>query len=54
MYLKGNLCSIYETRPLLCRVEESYEAYFKDIISKDEYDEMNTKACRVLQKGVEL
>ena len=23
-YLDGNLCSIYATRPLLCRVDESY------------------------------
>ena len=32
-YLKGNLCSIYEDRPLLCRVDESYEIYYKSLIS---------------------
>lgn len=34
-YLKGNLCTIYENRPLLCRVDESYSVFFKDLISYD-------------------
>ena len=28
IYLTGDLCSIYEQRPLLCRVDECYEAFF--------------------------
>lgn len=27
-YLKDNRCSIYENRPLLCRVDECYEEFF--------------------------
>lgn len=44
-YLLGNLCSIYETRPLLCRIDESYQTFFQDKISKEEYYSLNYKAC---------
>lgn len=44
-YLVGNLCSIYDNRPLLCRVDESYEAFFKDIYGIDEYYRLNYEAC---------
>lgn len=49
-YLVGNLCSIYDNRPLLCRVDESYEAFFKDIYSIDEYYRLNYEACINLKK----
>ena len=44
-YLDGNLCSIYETRPLLCRVDECYYAYFSDKISLEEYYKLNIEIC---------
>lgn len=44
-YLDGNLCSIYEKRPLLCRVDESYEAFFKDDITLNEYYRLNYESC---------
>ena len=40
-YLDGNICSIYEERPLLCRVDESYEVLFKDIINRSDYYKFN-------------
>lgn len=49
-YLNGNKCSIYDDRPLLCRVDESYEAYFKDVITIDEYYRLNYESCDVLKK----
>ena len=36
-YLDGNLCSIYQTRPLLCRIDESYERFFKDSMWRKEF-----------------
>lgn len=48
-YLSGNLCSIYEKRPLLCRVDESYELYFKEKLSKEEYYDLNYSACKRLK-----
>lgn len=49
-YLQGNLCSIYDNRPLLCRIDESYEAFFKGILTREEYDRLNTEACIRLKK----
>lgn len=49
-YLKGNVCSIYNERPLLCRVDESFKKYFKGFMSKEEYYELNYKACNILKK----
>lgn len=48
-YLNGNKCSIYDNRPLLCRIDESYEAFFKDIITIDEYYRLNYEACNILK-----
>lgn len=48
-YLVGNLCSIYETRPLLCRVDECYEKMFKDVMDKEEYYRINYEACKYIK-----
>ncbi len=48
-YLKGNLCSIYEKRPLLCRVDECYELFFKSTMSKDEFYKLNYNVCKHLK-----
>lgn len=48
-YLKGNLCSIYSKRPLLCRIDESYEVFFKDSLSKEEYYRLNHEMCNKLK-----
>lgn len=54
IYLNGNLCSIYEKRPLVCRVDECYDAYFKKICTREEYYKLNYEACEKLQtKGGE-
>lgn len=47
-FLNGNLCSIYETRPLVCRVDESYEVFFKEQISYEEYIQLNYSCCKIL------
>lgn len=49
-FLDGNLCSIYNDRPLLCRVDESYEVYFKDKITREEYYRLNYEVCDRLKK----
>lgn len=51
-YLSGNLCSIYNSRPLLCRVDESYKVFFKGVMSIEDYYRMNYRACIQL-KGVQ-
>ena len=49
-YLVDNLCSIYDNRPLLCRVDESYYAFFKGDYSLEEYYNLNYLACKKIQK----
>lgn len=48
-YLVGNECSIYERRPLICRIDESYDAFFSDKLSYDEYLQLNYKCCEILK-----
>lgn len=48
-HLCGNLCSIYENRPLLCRVDESYEVFFKGQVSREDYEKLNHEACHKLK-----
>ena len=43
---KLKLCAIYETRPLLCNVDDAYSIYFRDKISKDDYYNLNYEMCR--------
>ena len=48
-YLTGNLCSIYLNRPLLCRVDESYERFFRTLMPIDTYYRLNQEACEKLK-----
>lgn len=45
---KERLCTIYETRPSLCRVVESYKL-FADNITQDTYIKQTKEACAFLQ-----
>lgn len=51
-YLSGSRCSIYDHRPVFCRVDECYEKYFKETMDYADYLQMNYDACRKL-KGEE-
>ena len=51
MYLKDNLCSIYEQRPILCRVDDAYNKYFKQRMSLEEYYNENYKICKLSHAG---
>lgn len=42
----SKLCTIYNERPLFCNVDEMYEAYFKDRMSKVEYYNLNYEWCK--------
>lgn len=48
-YLDGNVCSIYEDRPLMCRVDECYDIFFKEHYTKEEYYKLNYEVCKKLQ-----
>lgn len=51
-YLQNNLCSIYEDRPEICRVDVMYDRYFRELYSKDEFYEMNYEGCRELKRSI--
>lgn len=40
-YLVGNDCSIYENRPLLCRIDESYDSMFSSLMTREEFYKIN-------------
>jgi hypothetical protein len=44
-YLDGNRCSIYENRPLMCRVDECYDKFFSGQMTKEEYYRLNYEVC---------
>lgn len=50
-YLQEDLCGIYEDRPLLCRVDECFKLYFKDLYTLDEYYSLNYECCVELQSS---
>lgn len=43
------LCSIYETRPLICRVEEGYFEFLQDEIEINEYFAKTKEVCEILK-----
>lgn len=49
-FLEGNLCSIYTSRPLLCRVDECFETFFREKMSREEYDRLNYDACDKMKR----
>lgn len=49
-YLQGNLCSIYNDRPLLCRIDECYDLFYKNLMTKKQYYKMNYKSCSDLKE----
>lgn len=50
-YLSGNRCSIYNERPIKCRIDESYDGFFSSHMSKEEYYQLNYKMCEKLKEG---
>ncbi len=49
-YLKDNLCSIYENRPLLCRIDDSWKQFYSSEMSLECFYELNYKGCKKLKE----
>lgn len=43
------LCSIYDKRPLICRVDEMYTFYYSRKINKEEFYRLNQNVCENLK-----
>lgn len=48
--LNTKMCSIYRDRPEKCNVDKTYELYYKDKISKEQYYQLNYEVCGQLKK----
>ncbi|MGL5366998.1 MAG: YkgJ family cysteine cluster protein [Cetobacterium somerae] len=49
--LETNLCTIYENRPILCNLIESYNKYFSEIYTEEEFYRLNFEVCEKLKRG---
>ncbi|WQW52880.1 YkgJ family cysteine cluster protein [Helicobacter pylori] len=47
--LETNLCKIYESRPLICRVDEAHKKLYPHIPHKEFYTK-NAEVCNALQE----
>jgi len=52
--LENNKCIIYESRPLLCRIDDSYDQLFSNYMTKEEFYFQNAKACNQLQEKLNI
>lgn len=48
-YDVDNGCLVYSNRPLVCRIDDGYERYAADKMTKDRYLAMNAEVCNKLQ-----
>lgn len=47
---QSRLCTIYETRPLVCRVEDYYVAHLSQVIEWHDFVQANLSICQDFQK----
>jgi len=50
---KDNRCVIYNRRPPICNTDLLFERYFSKKMSREEYDKMNSDACKQLKGEVQ-
>lgn len=43
------LCTIYDARPLCCRVEDYYRAYLTETIAWHDFVQLNVRICEQFQ-----
>ena len=49
----NHLCTIYPVRPLRCNVDASYEVFYQDQMTREEFYRLNLKACNQLKAEAE-
>lgn len=51
IYLKDKLCSIYDSRPLLCNSEKMYSVYYHSIFETyEEYEDFLQSECTRIKR----
>ena len=46
---ENNLCTIYDSRPVICNVDAMYEAFFMNKMTREEFYAENYAACEKLK-----
>tara|TARA_R110002167_G_scaffold188380_1_gene389967 strand:- start:25640 stop:25867 length:228 start_codon:yes stop_codon:yes gene_type:complete len=49
-----HLCTIYEERPLVCRVEDYYQTNLSSVVSWSVFVDLNVEICNELQRLAKL
>ncbi len=49
--MPNNLCRIYENRPLYCRVDAIYDRRLSNVMSRQQWYEMNYKQCKNFRRS---
>lgn len=44
-----NQCRIYQERPFICNTDLMYEAIYKDMMTKEEWVNLNKQACQRME-----
>lgn len=44
------LCLVYENRPEKCNVDKMYELYYRGLMEKEQYYQLNYSVCRTLKE----
>lgn len=52
-FLNGNECSIYNERPIICRIDEGYDAFFKNEMTYEAYLRATYECCKILKQKKE-
>lgn len=50
-FVEGEGCSIYEQRPIFCRIDEGYEVFASSAMSHHVYTQKNAEVCNSLQEA---
>jgi Fe-S-cluster containining protein len=53
-YVPGEGCSIYTSRPNICRIDDGYTLYAKDKMTLIDYYQANAAVCNELQVAENL
>lgn len=50
----SKLCRIYANRPILCNIDQSYERFFQNKMSREAFYALNMAACEALKQEKEM
>ncbi len=50
-YRTGIGCAVYDQRPVVCRIDDGYQVFASDHMSRTEYYGCNAQVCNQLQEA---